>query len=190
MSSTGRGTTRRPNDDYQSPPSAIAALLAHVKPSGTFHEPCAGSGNIIAEVRKVKEVTQVSWCELYPESGEGTDFLAYRIGPRKYDWIITNPPFSLACEFIDQSLRLAHNIALLLRLNFLESEDRREWWQTRRPTAIYVLSRRPSFLDRQGKRVLGKNGKPGTDSCAYGWFVWSRLYSGIHVIGDLPQQKK
>lgn len=78
---------------------------------------------------------------------------------------------------------MGENIAFLLRLNFLGSKDRRDWWQTRMPTALYVLTPRPKFLMRDGSEVLGKNGKPGTDSCEYAWFVWSHSYAGIHVIG-------
>jgi hypothetical protein len=174
------------NDSYQTPPEAIGSLLAHVKPQGRFLEPCAGSGNILAAVRAIEPALAISWCELYPsDGGPGVDFLAHRVGGpgSRYDWIVTNPPYSQACGFIEQSLRLASNVAMLLRLNFLESEERREWWQRRLPSALYVLARRPGFRDRGGKRVVGKNGKPGTDACAYGWFVWSQKYSGIHVIG-------
>ena len=179
MSSTGRGgATRLPNDDYQTPPPPIRALLAHVKPFGRFLEPCRGSGNILEAVRPY--VTLASAFEL----SEGSDFLGPMVLERRYDWIITNPPFSLACEFIERSLILAEHVAMLLRLNFLESEERRAWWQPRLPTALYALSQRPGFLDRHGRRVLNKHGKPGVDSCGYAWFVWSALYQGIHVIGD------
>jgi len=186
MSSTGRGATRRPNDDYQTPPRAIDALLHHVRPFGRVLEPCRGSGNIYRALENCRpRVTLLDWCEL----AEGRDFFDLEAPPRFYDWIVTNPPFSLAQEFIDRSLLLATNVVMLLRLNFLESEVRREWWQTRLPTAIYVLSQRPGFLDAAGNRIGGANGKGGTDSCAYGWFVWSTLYSGIHVIGSPPLKK-
>src|SRR6266478_3931089 len=119
VSATNRGTERLEHDDYQTPPEAIAALLRHVKPVGRFMEPCSGSGNIVEAVRLLGTCT-ISWCELYPSGGgPGTDFLTYRTGGygSKYDWIITNPPFSQACEFIEQSLRLAENVVMLLRLN-------------------------------------------------------------------------
>jgi hypothetical protein len=73
---------------------------------------------------------------------------------------------------------------MLLRLNFLGSGGRRDWWQPRIPTAIFVLAPRPSFLDRDGRPVLGKDGRPGVDACEYAWFVWSRLYSGVRVINS------
>ena len=179
MSSTNRGRPRNANDDYQTPRWCVDLLLRHVRVSGRFLEPCQGSGNIVTSV--IPFVDTVESCEITDDA----DFLTFR--PRhQYDWIVTNPPYSLACEFIERSLSMAANLAMLLRLNFLESERRRSWWQDRIPHALYVLARRPTFEDRQGRPVRGKNGKPGTDSCAYGWFVWSsrREYSGIHVIGD------
>jgi len=177
VSSTNRGATRSPNDGYQTRPQDIAALLRHVRPCGAFLEPCSGSGNIVRAVKPL--VAYIETCEIT----EGSDFLIFQ--PLiHYRWIITNPPFSLACEFIDRSLGIADNMAMLLRLNFLGAGKRLDWWQDKRPTALYVLAHRPDFLDRDGNRVLGKDGKPGKDSCEYAWFVWSRLYSGIHVIDN------
>lgn len=178
MSSTNRGTVRKPQDEYMTPPWAVQALLQHVRPHGRFLEPCLGSGHIARTVGQLPSITLVDFCDIT----QGRDFLTYNPGHR-FEWIITNPPFSIACEFIERSLWMADNVAFLLRLNFLGSDDRREWWQTRMPTALYVLTPRPHFLNRDGTRVLGKNGKPGNDSCEYAWFVWSKDYSGIHVIG-------
>jgi len=177
MSSTNRGAKRRPNDDYQTPPPTIGSLLEHVTPFGKFLEPCKGSGNILQAVAPY--VGHADWCEIT----EGRDFLSFVNDGLPYDWIISNPPFSLAREFIDRSIQLATNMAMLLRLNFLESNDRLPWWQDKTPDAIYALSHRPNFLDREGRPILNKHGKPGTDSCGYGWFVWSASYTGIHVIG-------
>jgi hypothetical protein len=178
LSSTGRGTQRIPQDEYMTQPWVILALLQHVHPHGRFLEPCLGSGNIARIVGQLPTIREVDWCDIT----QGRDFLTYDPGHR-FEWIITNPPFSLAREFIDRSLWMADNVAILLRLNFLGSNDRRDWWQTHMPTALYVLTPRPQFLDRAGNRITGKNGKPGTDSCEYAWFVWSKDYSGIHVIG-------
>jgi hypothetical protein len=157
-------------------PQDIEALLRHVKPFGSFLEPCVGTGNIMKAV--LPFVGPTSWAEIT----QGRDFLADDAFVLSWDWIITNPPFSLAREFIEKSLRISCHVAMLLPMGFYASAERFEWWQDKLPTAQYVLHQRPWFLDWDGKRVLGKNGKPGTDSATYAWLVWSRLYSGIHVI--------
>jgi hypothetical protein len=164
VSSTNRGVERRPGDDYQTQPWVIDALLGVVKPSGRILEPCAGSGTLVralAGFGKV-EALDIDTAGSMPGTVQA-DFLTWR-APLHYDWTITNPPYSLACEFIDKALAISTHVAMLLRLNFLGSEERREWWPGREPNALYVLTPRPHFLDRDGKRVIGKNGKPGNDS--------------------------
>lgn len=68
----------------------------------------------------------------------------------------------------------------MLRINFLGSIARHEWWKNNQPTALYVLSKRPSF-----------SGK-GTDATDYAWFVWDktgRITSGIHFVKPPTKQK-
>jgi predicted RNA methylase len=84
--------------------------------------------------------------------------------------IICNPPYSKAQEFIDQAFkwqRTDHTTitAVLLRLNFLGSQKRKDWWQHQYETPrIRILSHRPSF-----------EGTKGTDSTEYAWFIWGPL---------------
>lgn len=87
----------------------------------------------------------------------------------KLDWkspmpdvLITNPPFSLAIEFIEHSMRLFPGayLAFLLRLNFLGAQARSAFWRRHAPD-VYVMPKRPSFTP---------DGK--TDSTEYAWFVW------------------
>lgn len=56
----------------------------------------------------------------------------------------------------------------LLRLAMLEGQDRGQGlWKTHRPQRVWVLSRRPSFTPGGG-----------TDSAAYGLYLWDRTISG------------
>jgi hypothetical protein len=75
--------------------------------------------------------------------------------------VITNPPFQLAMQFIRRAIEVAPlaQIAFLLRLNFLASEERAEFMQEYAPD-IYVLPNRPSFVHG------------ATDMAEYAWFVW------------------
>jgi hypothetical protein len=52
-------------------------------------------------------------------------------------------------------------IIMLLRLAFLESKSRFMFWQQYPLSKLFVLSCRPSFVGK------------GTDSAAYGWFIWN-----------------
>lgn len=80
-----------------------------------------------------------------------------------YDVIITNPPFSLAMEFILRSLATySRFVVMLLRLNYLGSAKRHSFLRQCAPD-IYVLPDRPSF-----------KGTGETDSIEYAWFVWDK----------------
>lgn len=139
----------------------------------TAHEPCKGDGRLYDWL--ISKGLQTS----YTEISEGLDFFDWQ---EKVDVIFTNPPFSLAQEFIDHSIANANTVFMLLRLNYLGSIKRYEWWAKQPPVALYVLSKRPSFTGS------------GTDATDYAWFVWDktdRVPRGIHFVEPpTPEQTK
>ena len=154
MSATNRGAVRRERDYYPTPSECTWALMKEIIiPIGSvLCEPCAGDGAI---------PDASNWPEwVYAEIEEDIDYLNTDFN--FVDGIITNPPFSLAQEFLEKSLREADFVAYLLRLNFLGSQKRKLWWQDKTPTHLYVLSKRPSFTGN------------GTDATEYAWFVWDK----------------
>lgn len=165
MSSTGRGSARRASDLYETPKETIQSLLKHITidPSEMLLEPCGASGAIIKEIPanwtaiELRGEDEVKLNSVAQEVICPQDFLTWDSEGVEFDRIITNPPFSLAMEFLEKSLALAPEVIFLLRLSFLESQKRHTFWQTRKPQVL-VLSKRPSF-------IYG-----ATDSCAYAWF--------------------
>ena len=63
-------------------------------------------------------------------------------------------------------------LIFLLRTAFLESKSRYSFWQNNPLTALYTLSKRPSFTGK------------GTDATSYSWFIWdnSTINQYIKVI--------
>lgn len=115
-------------------------------------EPSAGNGAIVDELRAFGFPSEsIEAVELDPKRADASgarcaDFLTVEPDPR-FELVITNPPFSLAMEFAKhalQFLRPGGTLALLLRLNWLGSEDRSEWLRANTPS-VYVLSKRPPF---------------------------------------------
>lgn len=168
MSSTNRGAERNALDLYITPDYTVNSLLSVLDldriRSVSFCEPCRGTGAIYNKIEAASK--------MHGEISEGIDYLSV---PFKANVIITNPPFSLAMEFLQKSLAEAWSVFYLLRLNFLGSQKRREFWQTNRPSHVLVLSKRPSFTGH------------GTDSIEYAWFCWDRgnymnLPFGVHVL--------
>jgi len=171
MSATNRGAQREPNDKYPTPAWCTELLVPEVVwgDNPTILEPCIGDGSIADVLRP--HVASIDWCEI----DHGRDFFTHEFHRRRFDFVVTNPPYSIdrqdtARMFVDRSFELANCVIMLLRLNFLGSQKRHEWWQSHRPTAKLILSDRPSF---KGK---------GNDSCEYAWFVWDS--TGRQQTGD------
>lgn len=171
MSSTGRSPVRVAQDVYPTPAYCVEKLLPWLNLTGRdgrplmFFEPCRGGGAISD---RIPSNARKGHCEIR----EGTDYLttpAVMTGAWPVDLIITNPPYSLALEFLRKSLSEAHTVVYLLRLNFLGSLARKPFWDEHPPTHLFTITPRPRFV----------NG--GSDSCEYGWFIWDR---GGRVLTD------
>lgn len=165
MSRQITGVRLNNTDFYPTPLWCIENLDLDWSKFETAHEPCKGDG------RLYDWLISKSIATTYTEITEGLDFFDWN-GPT--DLIITNPPFSLAAEFVDHACKNATTVFMLLRLNLLiPSIKRYEWWKSNPPVALYVLSKRPSFTGS------------GTDATDYAWFVWdksSRIPRGVHFV--------
>lgn len=169
MSATNRGAKRAGHDNYPTPAYAVRRLLEAVPiPGGRWLEPGAGSGAIIRAVNERRQ--DVAWTAVEVRKRacarlaqlpcvEVLHRNLLRGVEGTWDVCLGNPAYRIAQEVVDFGRAHAHLVCLLLRLNFLGSRKRREWWK-RNPASIYVLPDRPSF-----------NGK-GTDATEYAWFCW------------------
>lgn len=176
MSATNRGSKRKPYDLYETPEEVTRDFLFnHFQGEfSTILEPCAGRGKMVTVLRERYPKALISAVDIKLNGYRGMnganelrekDFLQLKPHPElaiKYDLIFTNPPYSLAQEIITHARATwpKATIVMLLRLNFLGSQKRHEWWQDNLPTEIHVLSKRPSFTGK------------GTDATEYAWFVW------------------
>jgi hypothetical protein len=159
-------TERIPQDRYMTPIPQVKYLFNHIRWSSvkTFIEPCKGTGNIYNLIPP--DITKYS-CEL----DEGRDYLT-TIFLNKVDLIVTNPPFSIAEDFLTKSLSEAHTVIYLLKTAFLASKQRYPMWQAiRPPNKVLILSARPSFT-----------GDGRTDGQEYAWYCWD--YSGVVALPE------
>ncbi|WP_226893510.1 class I SAM-dependent methyltransferase [Nisaea sediminum] len=101
--------------------------------------------------------------------GEVRNFLEFPYASASYDWVITNPPFRLAEEFLMEALRVSRNgVAILARTVFLESIGRYESiFQNTPPTKF------AQFVERV-PMVRGRLDKKATTATGYAWFVWEK----------------
>lgn len=109
--------------------------------------------------------------------------------------IVTNPPYKYAKEWVFHSMELLNDgnkLALSLPIQFLESEIRRELFDTYPPKTVYVCVNRVlcgmngdfTAKDKQGNTIYNKDGTPKKMSSAkcYAWFVWIKGFKGIPQI--------
>jgi len=172
MSRQKTGQRLNPTDFYATPPWCYENLEIDWSLFENAHEPCRGDGRIQYFLEEECGLT----CT-YSEITEDKDFFEWNEGT---DLILTNPPFSIAKEFIDHSLAHSNTCLMLLRINFLGSIGRHEWWKENTPTALHVLSKRPSFTGR------------GTDATDYAWYVWDdtgRLPKGVFFVPPASKEQ-
>lgn len=82
------------------------------------------------------------------------------------DLLCTNPPFKPATQFAQRAFRLAPVVAFLLRVQWLEGEDRYQLILRDRPPTLYA-----PFVERVA--MLRGRWEPGASTAtAYAWFVW------------------
>jgi hypothetical protein len=161
---------------YPTPSYATEALLEQVKFTGNVWEPACGKGDMAKTLRAAGY--SVTATDLHDRGfgRSGIDFLEEK-GPKSSDNIITNPPFSLAEDFVRVGLvKSRRKLALFLRLAFLESMGRYEDIFTCTPLAkVIVFSQRVTLMPP----IRRANGKmKATSATAYAWFVWDHKHKG------------
>ena len=186
ISACNRGQ-RNKSDFYQTPYSMTEQFLGNeiFDYKKTVLEPACGNF-AIATVIKTKFKLQNCY---YDDLKYGFNFLEMRES-KEINYIITNPPFSLAGEFIQKSKEVAkEKFAMLLPLYYLHGQKRYETKIFTDPdyplTKVYVFTRYPMLTD-----TIRDDGKYNTGCIVYAWFVWERnpvffFYPMIHWINNI-----
>ncbi|MCX8501230.1 MAG: hypothetical protein ORO03_06010 [Alphaproteobacteria bacterium] len=158
------------NEFYPTPPEATQAIINHLFPDGykreyewepdSFWEPCCGNGAMDRVMRANGMPTRAT--DLidrgYEHGKSGVDFLnpthlPERRGPYVFKtWVITNPPFSLAADFLRMVDRFAdgHDIdrvCFLLKTDFMNAACRADLFKMKHfwHYGLLPFSFRPDF---------------------------------------------
>lgn len=160
---------RNETDFYPTPENVTAALISHLDLRGSLvWEPACGAGHMAEAIKKTGNLvlaTELNW------QGYGigeVDFLTADV--RECDWIITNPPFKLAEQFIKRCIYHGKPFAMLLKSQYWHSAKRRALFESHRPSAVLPLTWRPDFH-------FGAKGGSPTMECA--WTVWGKFPAEI-----------
>jgi len=166
----------RRGDCYDTPPEAVHALLRCEKLPHKIWEPACGRGNIAGVLIGAGHT-------VYPtdlnDRGYGLPRIDFLLPgpPVDCDAIITNPPFSLAEEFVEVALDRAPLVIMLLRLAFMESDRRSGILEGRGLARIHVFRKRLPMMHR-----AGWEGRKANSGMAFAWFAWLRGWEGPTVI--------
>ena len=135
----GGGGERRAMDFYPTPPEVTVALLRflHIPRSSVIWEPAAGDG-AMADV-----LERFGYDVIRTDIQTGVDFLTAE--DRLCDWIITNPPFKGAEEFIRRAARTGKPFAFLLKCQYWHAAKRTQLFRDNTPSFILPLAWRPDF---------------------------------------------
>ena len=164
-------------DFFPTPPWATRALCTHVIPNecqGAAWEPAAGEGHMAEVLREFFPVVHASDVHDYGKGYAAGSFVGLGVDvvdtPSNVNWVITNPPFNLACEFAERALDVAHiGVALLVRTTWLESKDRYERLFSIRPPSTVAL-----FVERV-PMVKGRWDPTASTATSYAWVVWNKV---------------
>ena len=167
------------NDYYATNPKAVEMLLNKYDFfAKTILEPCVGEGHIANVINDFytnkREITCMDLVDRGYPNTITQDFLTYETD-KKYEGIITNPPFSLAKEFVEKGLSLLEDngqMAMFLKIQFLEGEKRKELFEKYPPKYIYVFRKRMATWNN-GKE-FDENGKHWATTMCHAWFVWEK----------------
>lgn len=150
---------RNKSDFYPTPPDVTKALLRFLQlpKSIEIWEPACGEGHMVTAIR------EEGYECLGTDIEDGQDYLTFDT-PVGIDYIITNPPFSLATQFIEKSIERGLPFAFLLKCQFFHAKSRYALFESYPPTWVLPLTWRPDFLFK----TRGK-GSPLMDVM---WVVW------------------
>lgn len=106
-------------------------------------EPCCGENQNFAQV--IQNCLNPQFFSWYDLRFEKTDFFDEK---KKYDWIITNPPWSKTRAFLNHAMTIAPNICFLVTVNHmlglkarLRDMESQNYW----PTQILLLDTPEEF---------------------------------------------
>ena len=98
------------------------------------------------------------------------DFFSQAFRPHEFGLAILNPPFSLGEAFVRRCRQVSRWALALLRLPFLETQERSAWLASDAPD-VFVLARRPQYY--RPTHATSRTGGPSSqDTVTSAWMLW------------------
>jgi hypothetical protein len=188
----------RGSELYPTPRELTHALAIVEKLPKVIWEPAAGKGDMSDALSGLGHRVIAEDLIDYNLNGRvlgGIDFLQTKMKPDGCDCIVTNPPFSVADDFVRHGLKLCRQVFVLNRLAFLEGTRRgdiidkklaRVWVFKERPPMMHRWMRGIYKHDANDKPVLVKDdgiwrewsGKKADSAMPVAWFCFESDHNG------------
>lgn len=160
-------------DDFPTPPWATRGFMEYVFPdkkvgSLSCLEPACGEGHMAKVLKEYFGTVKAS--DVHPYGyGNVRDFLATPFETGAVDWVITNPPFRLAEDFVVRGLKVARKgVAVLVRTVFIESVGRYQNLFEEAPPTLFA-----QYAERV-PMVKGRLDRKASTATGYAWLVWEK----------------
>lgn len=179
----GNTSDRESHDYYATPPVAVDMLLEVWQGSGKIWECAAGQGHMSKALQSAKlsdgtSMFRVKSTDLIVREDLLTkvtpwDFLETKTQkPLQLD-IVTNPPYSLAEEFIRKALEVIEDgyyVCMFLPIRYLEGKKRRKLFDEYPLYKVVISSGRITCaLNGDFEAPAAKAG-----AASYAWFIWQK----------------
>lgn len=179
-------------DDFPTQPWATRALCEHVLQGlnlkgQTVWEPACNRGHMSGPL---DEYFGAVWASDIHDYGTPRTFQHDFLFPvlpisEKPNWVITNPPFRLAEQFIARACEVAsEGVAMIVRTSFLEGVGRYQNLFSKNPPSIVA-----QFSERV-PMVKGRLTATGSTATSYCWLVWQKGVTGTKLVWIPPCRKK
>lgn len=177
MGASNHSKLERVKDDfYATDPVAVPLLLNHESFRHNIWE-CACGDGALSKTLSFYHYNVIS-SDIVDRGLPDTKIIDFlECGSNDFDAdIITNPPYQHSADFVRHALDISEEntkIAMFLKLQFLESLDRRNRiFNTDPPKTVYVFSKRIRCYRN------GEYENFDSSAIAFAWFVWVKGFKG------------
>lgn len=176
---------RQDDDFYATDPAAVEVLVKKLRElkiavPPTIIETSVGAGHIAHVFERYGR--EVEGYDIVDRGYPGTiiqDFLSLsKLRCKTEKMFVQNPPYKQALDFIKRSLDFCLSgeyVCALLKIQFLESIKRYEFFKSAPPKYVVVFSARTACLKEGKERQL-------SSAMCFAWFIWQKGYAGMPMI--------
>lgn len=177
-------TKREENDYYATAPDTTKLFLNTFKEDlgESILEPACGEGHLAEVLKEYFPNSDITSTDLVNRGyGVGEiDFINHNFD-KKFDTVITNPPFKHAKEFILKGLEVSNKYVIMLcKIQLLEGINRKEMFFNTPLKYIYVHTTRQATW-KNGEETDSRGKKWATTMCL-AWFVWEKGYNEEPIV--------